>query len=180
MQPLIKGSSKEEGDHGLTLGEVVAQAQVLILAGSETSATALSGMTFYLLTNKESLGKLTREIRSAFAAESDITLFAAGKLPYLQAVLEESMRMYPPAPNAFLRLVPYPGEVICGKYVPGGTSVALHHFASYRSSANFVEPDSFIPERWATDGSRDPKFDADNHEAFHPFSVGPRNCLGRK
>jgi cytochrome P450 len=177
---LIKGSQEEVGETGLTFKEMVAQAQLLILAGSETSATALSGMTYYLLTNRESLNKLTDEIRSAFAAESDITLVAAGKLPYLQAVLDESMRMYPPAPNSFLRIVPYPGEVVCGRYVPGGTSVALHHFASYRSSTNFVEADSFIPERWATDGTRDPKFEADNHDAFHPFSVGSRNCLGRK
>lgn len=168
------------GEGGLTLKEMVAQAQLLILAGSETSATALSGMTYYLLTNRDSLNKLTDEIRSAFAAESDITLFAAGKLPYLQAVLDESMRMYPPAPNSFPRLVPYPGEIICGRYVPGGTQVAMHHFASYRSSTNFVEPDSFIPERWVTDGTRDPKFEADNHDVFRPFSVGPRNCLGRK
>jgi cytochrome P450 len=168
------------GEAGLTFKEMVAQVQILILAGSETSATALSGMTYYLLINRESLNKLTGEIRSAFASESDITLSAASKLPYLQAVLDESMRMYPPAPNSFLRLVPYHGEVICGRYVSGGSSVAMHHFASYRSSINFVDPDSFIPERLITDGTRDPRFEADNHDAFHPFSVGPRNCLGRK
>ena len=46
-----------------------------------------------------------------------------------------------------------------------------------RSPLNFVEPNSFIPERWLPDA--DPKFDADRKDAQEPFMVGPRNCLGK-
>lgn len=159
---------------------MVSLAHMLIVAGSETAASTLSGMTYYLLRNPTILEKLTREIRSAFTAESDITISKASQLPYLQAVLDESLRMYPPAPNSSPRIVPYPGQMICGRYVPGGTSVGIHHYSSYMSSKNFARPDLFIPERWFTDGSRDLKFEADNHEAYHPFGTGPRSCLGRR
>lgn len=168
----------EVGEKGLSFPEMVSQAQVLILAGSETTATLLSGMTYLLLTNPSTLTNLTAEIRSSFTDQSDITLARAGQLPYLQAVLEEAMRMYPPVPNALPRLTPYPGEVICGKFVPGGVAVGLHHFSTYRSDRNFNEPDSFVPERWLP--NHDKRFDGENHEAFHPFSYGPRSCLGRK
>ncbi|KAH8705846.1 cytochrome P450 CYP3/CYP5/CYP6/CYP9 [Talaromyces proteolyticus] len=176
---ILKGSQEQAGEDGLTFQEMVSQAQVLLLAGSETTATSLSGMTYYLLKTPTALEKLTTEIRSAFTVESDITILKASQLPYLQAVLNESLRMYPPAPNSFPRVAPYPGEMICGRYVPGGISVGMHHYSSYRSRKNFVEPNSFIPERWIMDETRDPKFDADNHEAYHPFSTGTRNCLGR-
>lgn len=175
---ILKGSQEEVGEDGLTFPEMVSQAQVLILAGSETTATLLCGLTYHLLKSPSTLATLKAEIRSSFQDESEINLSKLASLPYLNAVIEEALRIYPPVPNALPRVTPYPGAVVCGKFVPGGTSVGLHHYATYHSGANFIEPDVFAPERWLND--RDPKFSKDNKGAFHPFSYGPRNCLGRK
>jgi cytochrome P450 len=166
------------GEEGLTLNEMVSQAQVLILAGSETTATLLCGLTYHLLKNPTTLDTLKTEIRSSFEDESELILNRLASLPYMNAVIEEALRMYPPVPNALPRVTPYPGAVICGKYVPGGTSVGLHHYSTYRCESNFSEPDSFIPERWLADTNG--RFSGDDKTAFHPFSYGPRNCLGRK
>lgn len=59
--------------------------------------------------------------------------------------------------------------------MPAGTRVSVHHYATYHSSDNFRDPDSFVPERWLND----PNYQADNHECFRPFAAGPRNCIGQ-
>lgn len=175
---MLKGSREATGPDGLTFEEMVSQANLLLIAGSETTASLLSGMLYHLLVNPEALARLTEEIRTSFSEESDISIQSVSYLPYIQAVIEESLRIYPPVPNILPRSTPQPGEVICGKFVPGGTSVGLHHYACYRSSENFYEPDSFHPERWLDDG--DSRFANDDKNAFHPFSHGPRGCLGKK
>lgn len=60
---------------------------------------------------------------------------------------------------------------------PIQTIVSVHHFAAYRSPANFTDPDSFAPERWIP--GEDERYVKDNKAAFQPFSTGPRNCIGR-
>jgi cytochrome P450 len=54
--------------------------------------------------------------------------------------------------------------------------VAIPHFAAYHNPINFKDPDSFIPERWFPETG----YDGDCKDVFHPFSVGPRNCIGQK
>ena len=60
------------------------------------------------------------------------------------------------------------------------TGLDIFPMAMFRSEDNFVEPNTFIPERWVDGESRDKKFDKDRREAFKPFSTGPRNCIGMK
>lgn len=177
---MLKGSKEAIGDDGLSFDEMVAQGQLLIVAGSETTATTLSGMLYYLLRNPSCLSRLTDEIRSSFASEEDINLLTTQRLKYLPAVLEESLRIYPPVPNTLPRVTPNPGMTICDRFVPAGTVVGINHYSSSHSAANFFEPDSFHPERWLDGDDKDARFNNDKKGAFHPFSHGPRNCLGKK
>ena len=94
-------------------------AAVLVAAGSETTASLLSGAVFHLLKNEIALRKLTDEVRSSFANEDEITFAAVARLPYLQAVIDESLRIYPPVPGALPRRTPPEGDVIDGYAVPG-------------------------------------------------------------
>lgn len=107
---------------GLTKGEMYANTTVFMIAGTETTATLLSGVTWYLLKHPETLAKLTAEIRSAFQSDDDISIETLQRLKYLRACLEEALRMYPPVPIGLPCLVPPQGAEVCGEWIPGGVS----------------------------------------------------------
>ena len=106
---------------------------LLLSAGSETSATALSGATYYLLTNKAALDKVYNEVRSAFQSESEITFTSVIRQRYLNAVIEESFRLYPPVPSTPARSTLPKGNIIDGHFVPGNVSRIGQHTSSDRS-----------------------------------------------
>jgi cytochrome P450 len=112
---------------GMSPGEMDANAAVLVLAGSETTAALLSGAVYYLTRYMDKYERLVKEIRGAFAKQADISLAALVKLPYLNAVLMESMRVYPPIPSMLPRIVPEGGTMINGRYVPGKVSFCFVH-----------------------------------------------------
>ncbi|EKG16098.1 Cytochrome P450 [Macrophomina phaseolina MS6] len=169
----------EADGKGLSVPEMHANAGTLMIAGTETTASLLSGLTFHLLRNPDKLAKLAREVRSAFARPDDMDMLSLSRLPYLAACLEEGLRVYPPVPAGLPRIVPPEGRVVCGESVPGGTSVYLSHYAAYRSPENFCEPDAFVPERWLPDEQREERFKRDVLDVVEPFSYGPRNCIGK-
>lgn len=101
---------------------------VLIFAGSETTASALSGIMRMLLQHPDKLEKLTREVRSSFAQEKEITLASVGPIEYLGAVISEGLRLCPPVVIGVPRVAPVGGEWVCGQYVPEGVCFGLHSF----------------------------------------------------
>ena len=111
-------------EKGVTVPEIEATFSLLVIAGSETTATALSGMATYLLQSSQSLHTLTMEIRQSFKRESEITLDRVTKLPFLNAVIEEGLRLCPPVPSLLPRLVPTGGAIVCGNLIPGGVRFA--------------------------------------------------------
>ncbi|PLB55889.1 benzoate 4-monooxygenase cytochrome P450 [Aspergillus steynii IBT 23096] len=169
---------RHNDEKGMTVNEMEANADLLIIAGSETTASVLSGCVYYLLKNPAVHQKLLYEIRGAFDKDEDINLMSIGKLSYLHAVLEESLRLYPPVPAILPRRVPQGGALINGEFVPEQTSVSVAWYSSFRASTNFTDPDAFLPERWLLD-NKDPRFASDKKEVLQPFSYGPRNCLGK-
>lgn len=171
--------NQEKESRALTRGEMDANAVVFLIAGSETTATTLSGSTYLLLKDPAVYARLVREIRTTFTAATDITIDAVNKLPYLLAVMQEGLRYYPPVPTGFPRVVPGAGHEISGTFIPGGTSVYVSQHATNHSTRNFTDPDNFVPERWLED-ERPERYEADKREVVQPFSFGPRNCLGKK
>lgn len=110
-------------DHrGMLQSEIEMNAGIIIQAGSETTATVLAASIYYLQKNPSCWHEAVKEVRAAFQTDEDITFTATRKLPYLKAVIEESLRMFPPAPGVGPRLVPAGGAVIDGVYVPEGVS----------------------------------------------------------
>ncbi|ROW01871.1 hypothetical protein VMCG_05635 [Cytospora schulzeri] len=149
---------------------LVGNAIVLIVAGSETTATALIGITWYLLKNPHCLAKLTEEIRGTFSSLGDITGDATANCQYLHAVIEEGLRVFPPVAGGLPR--DCPGAAIDGVYIPAGVTVSCENYTMARDPRYWQDPESFRPERWLGDGLGDDK------RAFQPFSTGPRACLG--
>ncbi|KAK1488453.1 benzoate 4-monooxygenase cytochrome P450 [Colletotrichum abscissum] len=153
--------------------QIAAHSSDFVIAGSETTATTLSCMTYYLLKNPAILARLQDEVRSAFVSYEDITAATATPLKYLRAVAQEAMRVYPPLPFALPRVVPNGGCTVDGHFLPGGTTVSTSTFAASMSSSNFDEPWEFRPERWLVDNP------TDDLDASQPFSYGTRSCMGR-
>ncbi|KAJ5496031.1 Cytochrome monooxygenase lcsI [Penicillium diatomitis] len=166
------------GERAMTPREMESNAALLILAGSETTATLLSGFTYFVLINPAVQKKVVTEVRDAFKSYDEINFQSVAQLPYLNATLEESLRMYPPVADVTPRVVPKGGAVVDGHHIPEGTVVSGHFFSTFHAESNFTEPESFLPERWLE--KRAPRFENDKRLAFNPFSLGPRNCLGKK
>ena len=114
-----------KNEERMSLQEIETTFNILIIAGSETTASALAGTTGYLLNNPMCLATLIQEIRSNFVEENDINLASLGKLPYLSAVIEEGLRMAPPVPSGLPRVTPAEGAVVCGEWLPGGTDISF-------------------------------------------------------
>lgn len=110
---------------GMSIPEIESSSNHIIAGGAESTASTLAGGVFYLLKNKPAMEKLTTEIRHAFKSEDEITLTRVFELPYLGAVVSESLRLYAPFSLGFPRLVPPSGEVLQDKYVAGGVRVSL-------------------------------------------------------
>lgn len=116
---------EDQGKKGLTRGEMDSNASTFMIAGTETTATLLSGLTYLLLENTDCLAKLVGEIREAFIKEEQITMEAVAKLPYLKACINEAFRLYPPVAAGLPRLTPADGSTVCGVWVPPGVSLSL-------------------------------------------------------
>lgn len=166
----------------LSIEEMYTNAEVFLLSGSETTGTSMSGFTYYLLKNPDKLRRLTKEIRSGFLRSDDITFDSTAGLKYLNACIQEAIRLYPPVPAGVPRVVPPEGRQMLGKWVAGGTRVSVHHWSTYRSAANFHEPNRFVPERWLPQeggGGGDEVYQNDSRESFQPFGYGSRVCVGQ-
>lgn len=162
---------------GMAMDELVENGSLLIVAGSETSATLLTGALYLLTANPGVMEKLKNEVRGLFETEGDITLTTVNKLSYLTAVLKESLRCYPPVAGAAPRLTPKGGAEISGTFVPAGTTVSVWQWAAYHDSEYFEDPYSFCPERFANPGVG--RHRNDRLDVVNPFLVGPRNCIGQ-
>ncbi|KAI1138334.1 cytochrome P450 [Hypoxylon sp. FL0543] len=163
----------QDGSEASTI-QLAAHASDFVIAGSETTATTLAVVFYYVCQSASVKQRLVEEVRSAFTRYEDINGAAAAGLPYLHAVCLEALRIYPPLPLATPREVPASGAMVDGFWVPGGTIVATNPFAACMSPSNFKDPEVFDPERWL----RGPAT-SDILDASRPFSFGPRSCLGR-
>lgn len=166
---------KHNDEKGMTRGEIMGTSGVLIVAGSETSATLLSGAVYYLLANPTWLDRLQKEIDEAFETESAISFGPLGQLKVLNAVLTETFRLYPPLPIILPRVSFEKDTVVCGRVIPKGMTVGISSYAASRWSHNFKSPETFAPQRHLGDS----EFQDDKRSVIQPFSVGPRNCIGQ-
>ena len=109
-------------EKGMSVPEIEATFRTLVVAGSETTATALSGITNHLVKEPQVYARLVGEIRQAFKHERDIAAENVDRLCYLNAVIHEGLRLCPPVPLGMPRVVPAEGTEVCGHWLPGGVS----------------------------------------------------------
>lgn len=104
------------------MNSLESNATLLAAAGSETTASLLSGLTFLLLQHPETIEKLKREVRASFSSVADITVASVARLPYLQACIHEGLRRFPPITSNLPRETREGGAFVAGQFVPEGVS----------------------------------------------------------
>ncbi|KAH9870516.1 hypothetical protein IAQ61_005992 [Plenodomus lingam] len=162
---LIAATPNNAAGRDLLYGE----SRLIISAGSETTSTALTFIFMQLATRPE----IMRAVRKEFH-DNAMDYNCQKPLPLLDAVIHESMRLWPSVFFGAQRVTPPEGLTIHDRFIPGNMIVHMPHFPMYRDPRNFIQPDEFIPERWTTRPEM-----VLNRQAFMPFSTGPYSCAGK-
>ncbi|KAJ5663637.1 hypothetical protein N7507_004368 [Penicillium longicatenatum] len=122
------------------------------------------------------MSNLCNEVRSTFLKDKYITSARCAQMKYLNAVIEESLRMYPPLVTELPRVVPKDGGNVDEYSVPANVIVSTHHYSSYHAPTNSFLAEQFILERWP---GIDARISNDKRDVLQPFSLEPRGCLGK-
>jgi cytochrome P450 len=162
--------ARDETGTGMSDGQLRDEVMTMLLAGHETTSTALA-WTFYLLArHPEEADKLREELRRILAGRVP-TVSDLAQLPYTRMVVEESLRLYPPVWT--LSRTPREDDVIGGFHIPAGALVIISPWVTHRHPALWEEPERFDPERFT------PSRTATRARfAYIPFAAGPRLCIG--
>jgi cytochrome P450 len=166
LSNLIHARDAEDGS-GLTEDELVSHAGVLFAAGHETSANALTWTLFLLSQHPQAAADLQDELQAQLNG-AEPTVDQLENLRFLDAVVKESLRLFPPAPfNGRILST----ETQVGKYLlPAGTEIMHSIYWTHRAPEVFDQPNCFDPYRWQ-------RINPSVFE-YNPFSAGPRMCIG--
>jgi cytochrome P450 len=160
----------DESGQGMSSEEVRSQAITIFLAGHETTALALTWTWYLLALHPIQEARLHAELDAVLGGRTP-TYDDLPDLAFTRMVIEESMRLYPPAP--FMSREPIEDDVICSHDVPKGAHVAINPWVVHRHRRLWDDPLRFDPERFSPERSAGrPRF------AYLPFGGGPRVCIG--
>lgn len=181
---LFKAVDPETGKLGYTLDELYGESEMLIIAGSDTTAITTAASFFYLSRNPEVQEKIAKEVSEAFSSIDDIkggpTLHGC---QYLQAFIKETLRMSPPVPADLSREVLDGGIVVDGQYYPPGVRISTACYCMHHNKELYDEPFKFTLERWIVDENDKTGASAEKvaraESGYMPFSAGPRGCVGK-
>jgi cytochrome P450 len=182
---LYHAKDPDTGKPAFDFRDLLAEANLLILAGSDTTAITISGLFFYLTHNERVYRKLVKEIRNTFISPEDI-VHSPELLnsPYLCACIDEALRMAHIVPSEFLRVIRKGGMEIDGHFYPEGVLVGCPNWAMYRNEEFFGDATTFRPERWIVSDHPD-TFNSEEQvrrlkRGLNPFLKGPGDCVGQK
>ncbi len=146
------------------------EVMTMMLAGHETTSTALSWTWYLLSQHPEEERKLHAELSSVLSGRAP-TFENISHLPYTRMILEESMRLYPPAPSFNRQTVVE--DRLGGYHIPAGAHIVIAPYVVHRHLSFWNDPELFRPERFAPEqDQKRPRY------AYLPFSGGPRMCIG--
>ncbi|RKP33896.1 cytochrome P450, partial [Dimargaris cristalligena] len=185
LQLMIEAADPNSGEK-LSDIDLVSETLVQLVAGSNTTAHALTWVIYGLLTHPECYRRLEAEVLDVFPLipsqdvnpDSEVDLIShddvKNRLPYLEAVIQEALRFYPPAATAIPRIIPPEGLTIGSYFIPGGYQLTVPMYAINHSPLAFDRADEFIPERWLEVADMNTL-----KQSTLTFLSGPRGCLGR-
>ncbi|NXX96024.1 CP3AT protein, partial [Centropus bengalensis] len=175
LQLMVDSQSSNETDSYKSLSdeEILAQALIFVFAGYETTSSTLSYLSYNLATHPDVQQKLQDEIDANLANKATPTYNAIMQMEYLDMVVNESLRLFPPGGR--IERVCKKTVEINGVTIPKGMTVIIPAYVLHRDPGYWPEPEEFRPER----------FSKENRETidpytFLPFGAGPRNCIGMR
>ncbi|RYP92929.1 hypothetical protein DL770_000979 [Monosporascus sp. CRB-9-2] len=152
-------------------------AYLITVAGSDTTSAALTFLLFELCTHPDVLQKLREEVDSFYLERATLTDYDdLHKLKYLQACINETMRLHPAAPRGLQRMTPPEGLQVDDYFIPGNAIVQIPTHTMVTDERCFSRPEEFIPERWTTRRDELVK----DASVFVPFSMGVFSCVGKQ
>ncbi|KAL3822242.1 hypothetical protein ACHAXA_005875 [Cyclostephanos tholiformis] len=173
--------------------DLLDEAITLLFAGQDTSAATLSWTLHLLALHPEKQERVAMEIQSVLTEVETKTISKnmTSRLPFLDAVIKESMRLYPVAPFIVRKLtsditIPIDEELAGIQKdpkktisMPASTFACIWIYALHRNPKLWERPDEFLPERWIDTELRKRDLGQVEYGAYMPFAIGPRNCLGQ-
>ena len=164
----------DQGDNRLSDKEIVAQVITFLMVGQESSSNTLAFVAYQLAMNPDVQKRLQLEIDQAIKANPDMPMYdLIHNLPYLDCVVDETFRIFPPA--YFYNRLCSEDCIIRGLRILAGTEITIPVYTLHRDPKAWPEPEKFDPERF-----RDSLKETRHPHQFLPFGVGPRNCIGMR
>jgi len=174
LSKLLQGKDEEGKPMGRT--ELIAEAVTQLAAGSDTTSNAAGAIAYYLAQDFDVQSKLQEELDEALGRDDDPIASSeiVKRLPYLEAVINETLRLHSPSGMGLPRVIPEGGLRVLGKFFPEGTVLSVPSYTIHRNREIWgSDVEAFRPERW---------FEQDQagiQKTFNPFSYGPRACVGK-
>ncbi|GIY51311.1 cytochrome P450 3A8 [Caerostris extrusa] len=177
-------AAKNVTNRNLSLDELVGQCVIFFLAGYDTTASTLSYASYSLALNPEVQTKIVEEMRQVLSkTKGELTYEALQEMKYLDNVISETLRLYPPATehkNVMCARLERSADADCklgntGITITKGMLITIPNYAIHRDPTLFPNPEKFDPDRFTTEerAKRD-------QYAYLPFGAGPRNCVGMR
>jgi len=157
--------------------QLEADALTIAIAGTDTTAAALTATLWYLATHPKHIQILRSELANIAFDPTAPDHAKLASLRHLRAVIDESLRLSPPAPITGIgwRVTPPTGLQLGSRFIPGGAQVFVAPYITHHDERFFVNAEAFIPERW-TDSKAELVREG---SLFMPFSMGPHGCVGK-
>jgi cytochrome P450 len=165
----------------ITPAQVIGLTAANVFAGSDSTAITLRSVFYFLLRNPTKMERLLEELRSLDRGPASTPVLPAWAdvhdLPYLSAVVKETLRCFPAVGLSLERIVPAGSTIICEHFLPPGTIVGCNAWTVHQDEEMFGDSTHlFIPERWLDV----PKDEAKSmNAAMLSFGAGPRSCIGK-
>ncbi|KAL6303363.1 cytochrome P450 monooxygenase [Sparassis latifolia] len=170
-------NGRDENGNPMSPQELTAEAITLLIAGSDTTSNSMSAIIFYISRDQKVQKKLQAELDAAASADttSILPFDDAKSLPYLEAVVNEGLRLFSPVGLGLGRVVPEGGITVLGQNFPAGTEISVPLYSVHHLEEVWgADVEKYLPERWLNAEKR-----GEMMKAFNPFSFGPRACIGR-
>jgi cytochrome P450 len=168
---MLMEARDEETGEGMSDEQLRDEVVTLFLAGHETTANALTWASYLLSTHVAVARRLQAEVDEALEGGMP-TASELPKLPYTRMVIDETLRLYPPAWITNRRAIE--SDTVCGYRIPADATLSISPYVTHRDPTLWENPEGFDPERFSPERSA-----GRPHYAYFPFGGGPRQCIGK-